>query len=157
MFHPYISVALNLENSSMHTSVELLPPTSFHSQSCGKCLFPPLLTSESSLSWFFPHAQPEHFFISPPIPVPRCSLNSLLLCLVCSVDSTLFLISSSSLPFVTESGGWLLITQKLILNRQGWWRVSFILEARNWQRGRVDSCPKANSPLTIRGQELLFF
>ena len=39
-------------------------------------------------------------------------------------------------------------------------KVCFILDAGNWgvEGGRVDNCPKADSPptLTIRGQELLY-
>ena len=51
-------------------------------------------------------------------------------------------------PLVTESGVQLLAAQKP-LKRQGWWKgVCFILDAGNCGggEGRVDSCPKADSP-----------
>ena len=43
-----------------------------------------------------------------------------------------------------------------ILEKTVWWKgeFTFILEPGN-QGQRMDSCPKANSPLTLNGQEVL--
>ena len=58
----------------------------------------------------------------------------------------------------TERGVQLLRAWKLMLGRRGWWKGKFALF---WRLatvglvGRVDSCPKSDSPLTTSGQELL--
>ena len=57
---------------------------------------------------------------------------------------------------VIKSGVRLLTAQKPILERQGWWKGKVALFWRPATGGeRVDSCPKADAPLTVSRQELL--
>ena len=51
--------------------------------------------------------------------------------------------------FVTECGSWLLVAQKPVLKRQGWWKGKSALFRRLAAGGWVDSCSKANSRLTV--------
>ena len=56
---------------------------------------------------------------------------------------------------LTKTQVWLLTALKPILGRQGWWEVKCALFRRLATGRKEDSRPKANSPLTVSGQELL--
>ena len=51
---------------------------------------------------------------------------------------------------VTESGVRLRVPRQPVLKRQGWWEERLLHSRAPQPAGRADSCPKANSPPTVR-------